>query len=136
MKKHLAKLAAGAGSAVGGLQLAVSTAWAASVEVSTIDPGKGFATDIGALINGLLTFVMVLAALLVFLYLIMGGIEWITSGGDKSKTESARNKITAAVVGLVVLAASYAILLIVLNFLGFDNLTELIRSVGDRGISD
>lgn len=91
----------------------------AQVDIQPINPGRGFATDIGNLINSVLTFVMVIAALLVFLYLIWGGIEWITSGGDKGKTESARNKITAAVIGIVILAASYAILLLVLNFLGF-----------------
>lgn len=85
---------------------------------------KGFSNDIGNLINGVLSFVMVIAALLVFFYLIWGGIEWITSGGDKGKTESARNKITAAVVGLIILAASYAILLVALRFIGFGSLQE------------
>ncbi len=93
---------------------------------------KGFATNIGSLINGALSFIMVIAALLVFLYLILGGIEWITSGGDKGKTENARNKITAAVIGLIILAASYAILLIILNFLGFGNLGDVFDSV--RGL--
>ena len=85
-----------------------------------VNPGTGFAEDFGSFINGILSFVMVIAALLVFLYLIWGGIEWITSGGDKGKTESARNKITSAIIGLIVVAASYAILTLALNFLGFD----------------
>ena len=72
---------------------------------------------------------MVIAALLVFMYLIWGGIEWITSGGDKGKTESARNKITAAILGLIVLAASYAVLLIALNFIGFENLGDAFSNV-------
>ncbi|MCB9801833.1 MAG: hypothetical protein H6774_01970 [Pseudomonadales bacterium] len=63
---------------------------------------------------------MAIAALLVFVYLIWGGIEWITSGGDKGKTESARNKITAAIIGLIILAASYALLRIALEFIGVD----------------
>lgn len=90
-----------------------------------VDPGRGFANNFGDLINGVLSFVMVVAALLVFMYLIWGGIEWITSGGDKGKTENARNKITSAVIGLVVVAASYAILSLALNFLGFRNLNEV-----------
>lgn len=89
-------------------------------EVGRVDVPEGYATNIGSVISGLLNFVMIIAAILVFLYLIMGGIEWITSGGDKGKTESARNKITAAVVGLVVLAASYAILQLALSLLGFE----------------
>ncbi len=101
----------------------------AQIQTTTIDPGPGFASDIGTLINAVLSFVMVIAALLVFMYLIWGGIEWITSGGDKGKTESARNKITAAVLGLIVLAASYAILLIALNFIGFSNLGDAFSNV-------
>jgi len=96
----------------------------------------GFANDFGAMINAVLSFVMLLAALLVLFYLIWGGIEWITSGGDKGKTESARNKITAAVIGIIILAAAFAILQLVLTFLGlgslegaFDN-TQNIRGEG------
>lgn len=100
---------------------------------TSVDPGRGFATDIGTLINAILSFVMVLAALLVFFYLIWGGIEWITSGGDKGQTEKARNKITAAVIGLIILAASYAILTLVLRFLGFNNLNDVLSN--PRGIS-
>jgi hypothetical protein len=99
----------------------VLPAAAANITDTEVEPGEGFATDFGSLINGILSFVMVIAALLVFLYLIWGGIEWITSGGDKGKTESARNKITSAVIGLIVVAASYAILTLALNFLGFEN---------------
>lgn len=125
MKKRLTQLAAG----IGTLPLMAGSAYADAPDFTfddTILEDKGFFADAGILIQSALNFVMVLGALLVFLYLIMGGIEWITSGGDKSKTESARNKITAAVVGLIILAASYAILLIVLNFLGFDNLKDVV----------
>jgi hypothetical protein len=75
-------------------------------------------TDFGKLLTGLLNMVMFIAALLVFAYLIWGGIQWITSGGDKGKTEDARNKITAAIIGLAVVAASYAIFVLVTSFLG------------------
>ncbi len=129
MKKFINKLA------LAGTSAAVSLQTTAGSIFAQVDPGdeivapEGFAKNIGSLINGILTFILVVGALLVFLYLILGGIEWITSGGDKSKTESARNKITSAVVGLIILAASYAILLIVLNFLGFKSLGEVFTNV-------
>lgn len=90
-----------------------------------INPPTGFFEDFGALITGVLDFVIIIAALLVFIYLIWGGIEWITSGGDKGKTEDARNKITSAIIGLIILAASWAILTVVLNFLGYTNLQDV-----------
>ncbi len=116
--KKIKKLALTASTAASTFIMSASPALAQLGEVEI--PDKGFAPSIGSLITGVLNFVMLIAAILVFMYLIMGGIEWITSGGDKSKTESARNKITAAIIGLVVLAASYAILQLALNFLGFE----------------
>ena len=101
----------------------------AEVSIGTVKKPKGFATDLGGVISSILSFVMAIAALLVFMYLIWGGIQWITSGGDKGKTEEARNKITAAVIGLIVLAASYAILLIGLRLLGFNNITDTFRNI-------
>ncbi len=80
--------------------------------------GKGFFADGPSLISRLLSIVMVIGVILVFAYLVLGGIEYITSGGEKGKTEAARNKITSAVIGLIILASSYAILTIVLKFLG------------------
>lgn len=89
----------------------------------------GFAADIGILINSVLSFVMVLVALLVFFYLIMGGFQWITSGGDKGKIDAARQKLIAAVVGAILVASSYAVLILVLNFLGFADLNELFGNI-------
>ena len=128
MKKRFTQLSLTTSTLVVGLAFPVQTLAAISPG-EPINPGKGFSTSIGNLINGALSFIMVIAALLVFLYLILGGIEWITSGGDKSKTETARNKITSAVIGLIILAASYAILLIILNFLGFGNLGDVFSNV-------
>lgn len=88
--------------------------------IGSIETGTGWATNIGFLISAVLNIVMVIALLLVFLYLILGGIQWITSGGDKGKTEEARNKITAAVVGIIILAAAYALVQFVAWILGFE----------------
>lgn len=126
MKKELQKLALASSSALTALPMMASTALAQT----DIAPPAGFFTDIGVLINSALRFVLVIAALLVFMYLIWGGIEWITSGGDKGKTESARNKITAAVIGLIVVAAAYAILQLALTFLGGGDLNALLNNVG------
>ena len=80
-------------------------------------PG-GFFDTLPNAINAILGYVMTFAGLLLLLYLIWGGVEWITSGGDKGKVESARNKITNAIIGIIVLAAAYAIANFVLGLLG------------------
>ncbi len=117
--KKIKKIALSVGGAVTALQASALSAYA-QINKVPISAGSGYFNDMGTLINSLLRIVMVIAALLVFVYLIWGGIEWITSGGDKTKTEGARNKITSAIIGLIVLAASYAILTLALKFIGIE----------------
>jgi hypothetical protein len=74
--------------------------------------------DVGVLISAAVGMLMILAALLAFFFLILGGIQWITSGGDKAGMEAARNKITHAIVGLIIVGAAWAIMTLVQNFLG------------------
>ena len=75
-------------------------------------------SEFGQLISALVGTLLIVAALLAFVYLILGGIQWITSGGDKAGMEAARNKITHAIVGLIVVGAAWAIMILVQNFLG------------------
>ncbi len=72
----------------------------------------------GQFISAMVGTLLIIAALLAFLYLILGGIKWITSGGDKAGMEEARNKITHAIVGLIIVGAAWAIMTLVQNFLG------------------
>jgi len=56
---------------------------------------------------------------LVFLvFLVWGAIEWMTAAGDKNDIEKASHKITNALIGLLILVGSYAIILFVENILG------------------
>jgi hypothetical protein len=50
-----------------------------------------------------------LGGLALLVMLILGGFEWITAGGDKGKIESAREKITQSIIGLLVLLGTVAI---------------------------
>lgn len=76
--------------------------------------------DIGKLISNAAGVALIIAAILVFVFLVWGGIQWITSGGDKGKTEEARNRITAALVGLAIVAAAWAVVQLVSYFFGID----------------
>lgn len=85
-------------------------------------------TDVGQLISAVVGMLLIVAALMAFLFLIMGGIQWITSGGDKAGMEQARNKITHAIVGLIIVGAAWAIMTLVQNFLG-------VTIIGGSGIN-
>ena len=81
--------------------------------------------SIGALISSAIQLVLVLAAIIFFFILVIGGIKWITSGGDKGQTEAARNQITAALVGLVIVFAAWAIIQLIGGFFGVNLLGDL-----------
>ena len=133
MINRLQKLAISSTGAISTAMVA-STVFAADA-IGTVTAGTGFAQDMGKLISSVLTIVMVVAILLVLLYLIMGGIEWITSGGDKGKTESARNKITAAIIGIIILAAAYALTTLVAYVLGFNDFQGALNALDTARIS-
>jgi hypothetical protein len=61
------------------------------------------------LVSAFLKLALMFAAIIFFGFLVWGGVEWILSGGDKGGTEKARNRITAALVGLVIVFAAWAI---------------------------
>jgi hypothetical protein len=104
------------------LALSVSTALAnhAPDHLFVPAPENVPVVEIGNVISAVVGILLVIAAILAFLYLILGGIQWITSGGDKTGMEAARNKITAAIVGLIIVAAAWAIMLLIGRFVGFD----------------
>lgn len=83
-----------------------------------------FQKDIGSFITPLVETALIVGSILVLMYLLWGGIEWITSGGDKSKYEGARNRITAAILGLAIMASAWTIWLFINYFLGLDKVIK------------
>jgi hypothetical protein len=81
------------------------------------------------LINRALQILLVVSTLLVFANLIVGAFEWITSGGDKGKVDKARERMVNSIVGLVILVSSYAILLLIIRFLGYRDLNDIINNI-------
>ena len=81
--------------------------------------------SVGALISSAIQAILVIAAIVFFFILVIGGVKWITSGGDKGQTEAARKQITAALVGLVIVFAAWAIVRLVGGFFGVDLLGNL-----------
>jgi len=96
----------------------IPIAYAAQIDI--VKPSNMKITDIGKLISSGISVAFIVAGILTFVFLVIGGIEWLTSGGDKTKTETARNRITAALVGLAIIAASWALMQLISNFLGID----------------
>lgn len=50
-----------------------------------------------------------IAIIAVVIYFLIGGVKWLTSGGDKDATSSARSMITHAIIGFVLLMFAFLI---------------------------
>jgi TRAP-type C4-dicarboxylate transport system permease small subunit len=81
------------------------------------------------IVSGAIQLILVIAALVAFVFLIIGGIKWVTSGGDKEKTAGAQRTLTAALVGLVIVFAAWAIMKLLETFFGIEILTLSIPTV-------
>lgn len=77
-------------------------------------------TNTGNIISGLVSLFLIIGSIAALLYVIIGGVGWVISDGDKGKLEQARNKITQAVLGLIILAAAWAMWILLGKFLGID----------------
>ena len=85
---------------------------------------------VGSIISSLVGGFLILSFIATLLYMLLGGFDWITSGGDKTKLQSARDKITNALVGLIVVGASWAVMMIVGNFTGIEFPSLPIPTIG------
>lgn len=80
--------------------------------------------NIGELLTVLVNLAFFVTGLAFFVNLLIGGIQWINSGGDPKAMTAARGRITAAVIGLIIVVAAYAITAIAgsvfgINIFGF-----------------
>ena len=69
--------------------------------------------NIIVVIRGIIQLILIIAFVIAFIMLIIGGLRWILAGGDEKSVEKARNTITAALIGLVIVLVAYAIIRIV-----------------------
>jgi len=95
-----------------------SPAFAATPDATFTWPQVTGLLDLGTILSRVLIIVFFFAAVLAFLFIILGGIQWIMAGGDKVAAGNARDRITSAVIGLVIVVAAFAIVVIITSALG------------------
>lgn len=88
---------------------------------STITP----IASIGRLIEIGADAVLLVGTLALLVMLLMGAFYWITAGGEKGKIEEARNRMTQAIIGIIVLASVFAVYRVILNFIGLQNRIDI-----------
>ena len=74
--------------------------------------------SLGDFISKTFSAIIIVAGIASFVYMVYGGIQWVTSGGEKDKLAEAKDKITQAIVGLGVVASAWAVFKLVDYFFG------------------
>ena len=81
-------------------------------------PGVGEITlsldmDLNTLIAWFYYFIIGIAGISAFVMLVWGGVEWLTSAGSPSRITSAKDRMTSALLGLLIILASWLILQVI-----------------------
>ena len=92
--------------------IASGAAFDSTVTCQEIDTGElGFKIpSLGDLLTFAIRAFFVIAGLAALFYLLLGALAWVTSGGDKDAVTAAREKIQAAVLGMILIVAVLAII--------------------------
>jgi hypothetical protein len=69
--------------------------------------GQNQTTTIGSLISKIIPYLFTIAGIILLLFLILSGFQFIFAAGDPKKIESAKAHITSALIGFVIVFISY-----------------------------
>lgn len=105
--------------------------------LETFSSGTGVAPSLFNLfISGVIGLMTVIALLWFTFNFIIGAIGIITSGGDKGKLESARERLTTGIIGVVVVVAAIFLVQLVGSLIGIGNIilrpTEIIDFIAPK----
>ena len=99
------------------LALLPAGAFAAEIPgVSPVTPSGDL--SIASVLSTVISWILGLAGGVAVLFLILGGLQYITSSGNKDKAEVAKQTILYAVIGLIVIALSFVIVAFVSQNVG------------------
>lgn len=87
------------------------------------DIPHGNLSYLSTLLSNFLTIFIIAGAVLMVIYIVWAGIQWITSGGDKQKLTTARGRLIFAIVGFIIILTA----ILVINAIGFFFKVNLLR---------
>ncbi|MDO8429372.1 MAG: pilin [Candidatus Daviesbacteria bacterium] len=86
-------------------------------QVANLGPGR---VGISSLLNNSISLIYVGASIIFVFMVVFSALQWITSGGDKEKYGAARSRLTHAIIGIILLALSFAIINLIGSITGFE----------------
>lgn len=104
-----ASYTAASGNTLDGLRDAANTGYEAELGEEETNEDPGIITDIPSALGRIIGAVLAFTGTLFFVLMIYGGLLWMLARGNEQQVEKAKNLITAAVIGLVIILSAYAI---------------------------
>ena len=89
--------------------VSASTALAQGFEVGDVGAITPQELTIAEIITNVVNVVLWIAGILAVVYLIWGGITYVTAGGDAEKASKGRVAITNAIIGIIIIVIALAI---------------------------
>lgn len=84
-------------------------------------------TSLGSIISAVVPYLFGIAGFLLLLYLIFGGFSYMMSGGDPKAAESAKQRITNAIIGFVIIFVAYWLVQILGMVLGITQFQQIFK---------
>ena len=86
----------------------------------TIQPPEGVPDggNIGGILSWVIIVLVAVAIICSLIFLLIGAIKWITSGGDVEKVQNARRTVIYSIIGLVVVLLGGVLITFVQQLLG------------------
>lgn len=75
---------------------------------------------LGNIIGAVVGMFIIVGFVAALIYILIGGMAWLTASGDKTKLQVARDRITQAILGLIILVSTWAIMTLIGDFTGLD----------------
>lgn len=80
----------------------------------------GALSNLELIVSNFIGFMTVLAGIFFIIYFVIAAFNWVTSGGDNSKLQSARDRMLHGILGLIIVVGSYAIVGLLGTIIGLD----------------
>jgi len=96
--------ASGLDDAVKGLDSSAAKAYGVSPS-----SGKGMITDIPSAVGTIVGAILAFVGVIFFILMIYGGFTWMMARGNEQEAAKAKDLIAAAVIGLIIVLAAYAL---------------------------
>lgn len=125
LKAHISKIAY---LGIGAASLATANV-ASAADASINDYGGAYVNDLNlgdaspeTIAVSVINWILGILALIAVVMILVGGFKWMTAGGNEEKVEGAKKLLIAALIGLVIILASWGLAVYAFeNLLDFTN---------------